>query len=142
MPSPKRAKTFCPVTSMPRRQCRRRRSSSSNFDVPLGDGAGVAEQLRLVAPSVTEHHHRWWYYPDMSKEEVLLLKQYDSDPTAPARFCFHSSFTDPGASDSAPCRESVEVSAFSPRQSKSSRLWWAVPVTGRRTQPARTAGSD
>jgi len=48
----------------------------------------------------------------MRKDELLLFTQYDSNPNAPARFCFHSSFIDPTVPDHAPPRESVEIRAI------------------------------
>lgn len=53
--------------------------------------------------------HRWYYFPEMSKDEVILFKQFDSDPTRSARMCFHASFQDTTAPPDAPQRESIEV---------------------------------
>jgi hypothetical protein len=53
-------------------------------------------------------NHRWYYLPDQQKEEVLLLKCYDSDGRR-ARFTAHSAFEDPSSSPDAAPRESVEV---------------------------------
>ncbi len=39
-------------------------------------------------------NHRWYYVPNQQKEEVLLLKCYDSDGRR-ARFTAHSAFEDP-----------------------------------------------
>ena len=38
--------------------------------------------------------HRWWHYPNMTRNELLLFVQYDSDPTAVGRYCFHCAVTD------------------------------------------------
>lgn len=38
------------------------------------------------------NRHRWYYFPYMSNDELLVFKQWDSDPDLPARFCFHSAF--------------------------------------------------
>ncbi|MGH7779102.1 MAG: CmcJ/NvfI family oxidoreductase [Candidatus Binataceae bacterium] len=52
--------------------------------------------------------HRWYYFPQMAREEVMLLKCYDSR-TDVARFSAHSAFDDPtSAADPVP-RESIEV---------------------------------
>jgi hypothetical protein len=56
--------------------------------------------------------HRWYYYPRMTKDEVLLFKQWDSDPEKEGRICFHSAFVDPSARADAPPRESIEVRAI------------------------------
>jgi len=69
-----------------------------------------AEQYRLSAERAGEHE--WYYYPHMRKDEVLLFKQFDSDPSRPSRFTFHSSFHDPAVPAHLPKRESVEVRAM------------------------------
>ena len=68
--------------------------------------------------------HRWFYYPEMSPDEALLIKQWDSsgplarshgkqsdasDPAATSTFSYHSAFDDPGAPQDAPDRQSIEV---------------------------------
>jgi hypothetical protein len=53
-------------------------------------------------------NHRWYYIPNQQKEEVLLLKCYDSDGRR-ARFTAHSAFEDPTSPPDAAPRESVEV---------------------------------
>eukprot|EP00746_Dinoflagellata_sp_MGD_P166340 gnl/MRDRNA2_/MRDRNA2_96160_c0_seq1.p1 gnl/MRDRNA2_/MRDRNA2_96160_c0~~gnl/MRDRNA2_/MRDRNA2_96160_c0_seq1.p1 ORF type:complete len:644 (-),score=91.92 gnl/MRDRNA2_/MRDRNA2_96160_c0_seq1:171-2102(-) len=80
------------------------------INVPLGENKSTAEQYRLIDTSVPRH--QWYYFPMMHKDEVLLFTQYDSNPKAPARFCFHTSFTDPSVPASAPPRESVEIRAI------------------------------
>jgi hypothetical protein len=52
--------------------------------------------------------HRWFYFPDMSREEVVLIKCYDSDRSR-ARFTAHTAFVDPNAPADAPPRESIEI---------------------------------
>jgi hypothetical protein len=52
--------------------------------------------------------HRWFYAPDMSRNEVLLLKCYDSAEDGTARFAPHTAFEDPTAKDVLP-RESIEL---------------------------------
>ncbi len=68
--------------------------------------------------------HRWCYYPAMTRDEALLIKQWDSagrmartrgaeaDPAEgdePCTFSFHSAFEDPSTPDDAPDRWSIEV---------------------------------
>jgi hypothetical protein len=53
-------------------------------------------------------NHRWYYIPNQQREEVLLLKCYDSDGRR-ARFTAHSAFEDPSSPPEAAARESVEV---------------------------------
>jgi hypothetical protein len=50
--------------------------------------------------------HRWWYFPDMSRDEVLLVKFHDSDHSVAWRTP-HTSFRDPRVANAAP-RESIE----------------------------------
>jgi hypothetical protein len=52
--------------------------------------------------------HRWFYVGGQRKDEVLLLKCYDSDPRV-TRFTAHSAFEDPASAVDAAPRESIEV---------------------------------
>ncbi|CAJ1362921.1 unnamed protein product [Effrenium voratum] len=52
--------------------------------------------------------HRWLYAPGMEKDELLLFKQYDSDPTQP-QHAFHCALD--VAVPGSPARESIEVRA-------------------------------
>lgn len=53
--------------------------------------------------------HRWYYFPRMEREEVILLKCYDSAQDGRARFTIHTAFDDPTSPPDAPARESIEV---------------------------------
>ncbi len=68
--------------------------------------------------------HRWSFYPGLTRDEALLIKQWDSAgglarsngakadmecPGAPCTFSFHSAFEDPAAAPDAPDRWSIEV---------------------------------
>ena len=70
--------------------------------------------------------HEWWYYPLMTRDEVILIKQWDSaggftqssgkytdsiddNSNTPCTFSFHSAFKDPNTSTDAPSRRSIEV---------------------------------
>ncbi|KAH9910971.1 uncharacterized protein BXZ73DRAFT_57416 [Epithele typhae] len=55
--------------------------------------------------------HRWCYLADQTPEEVTLIKCYDSEEDR-ARLTPHSAFSDAGAPESAPHRESIEVRAL------------------------------
>ena len=54
-------------------------------------------------------HQRWYYFPDMRRDEVLLIKGYDSRHDGRARFTPHTAFQDPNTPPGAPPRESIEV---------------------------------
>ncbi len=68
--------------------------------------------------------HAWYTYPGMTRDEALLIKQWDSagplaasrgqradgdDLAAPCTFSFHSAFEDPATAPDAPERWSIEV---------------------------------
>mgnify|MGYP001156455509 FL=1 len=53
--------------------------------------------------------HRWFYVPGMQREEVLLLKCYDSARDGRARFMPHTAFDDPTAPADKLPRESIEL---------------------------------
>jgi hypothetical protein len=67
------------------------------------------KQIRMASRNASKH--RWYYYPQMTRDDVLLMKMYDSDTTKAARSCFHTAFVDPTAPDDAPARESIEIRA-------------------------------
>jgi len=68
--------------------------------------------------------HQWYFYPALTRDEALLIKQWDSvgelarsdgenpdsvSPDAPCTFSFHSAFEDPTTPPDAPERWSIEV---------------------------------
>ncbi len=68
--------------------------------------------------------HEWWYYPSVTRDEVILIKQWDSagafarsagahadadNGDTPCTFSFHSAFSDPATPAGAPDRQSIEV---------------------------------
>lgn len=53
--------------------------------------------------------HHWWYFPQMTPQQVVLLKTYDSEEDGRARFLGHSAFDHPDTAPDAPRRESIEV---------------------------------
>ena len=52
---------------------------------------------------------RWYYAPGMDRDEVLLIKGWDSLADGRARFTPHSAFDLPATPENAPPRESIEV---------------------------------
>ena len=56
--------------------------------------------------------HRWVYYPEMTENEALLFKTYDSLEQGVTRFTIHSAFDDPDADAKSPARESIETRCF------------------------------
>ncbi len=56
--------------------------------------------------------HKWYYYPNMTTEEALLIKTYDSAEDGPVRFVAHASFEDPSSPENAKPRQSIELRAL------------------------------
>jgi hypothetical protein len=57
-------------------------------------------------------NHHWYYFPQMRRDEVLLIKTYDSETDGRARFTIHTAFNDPTAPADAPARLSIESRTF------------------------------
>ena len=53
--------------------------------------------------------HRWFYFPDMTPDEAILLKCYDSATDGRTRFGPHTAFIDPTTPADTPPRESIEL---------------------------------
>jgi hypothetical protein len=72
----------------------------------------LAGEDNLPAASVFHFNpnHRWWYFPNMTRDEVLLLKFYDSDQSRAWRTP-HTAFRDPTYPD-ARTRCSIEFRSF------------------------------
>ncbi len=84
----------------------------------LGDGDRVAAERRAL-DRIGELElvrwnpaHRWYYYPDLSEQECLLIKTFDSATDGRATRCIHTAFADPLAPADAPPRESLESRMF------------------------------
>jgi len=88
------------------------------FEIHYEDRVGENYFARSAA------RHRWCFYPALTRNECVLIKQWDSagplarsqgersDASifdAPCTFSFHSAFMDPEAAVDAPDRRSVEV---------------------------------
>jgi hypothetical protein len=57
-------------------------------------------------------NHQWFYFPRLEKNEVILLKCYDSKEDGRARFTAHTAFEDPTSAPDAAPRESIKVRAL------------------------------
>ena len=51
--------------------------------------------------------HKWYYYPRMGKDESLLFKVFEKDPSR-TQSVFHTAFHDPTTPEDAPTRRSIE----------------------------------
>lgn len=68
-----------------------------------------------VGETYLVHHsprHRWYYAPEMSSDEVLFIKTYDSAEDGRARFVAHGAFEDPHAPPNPVPRASIELRAL------------------------------
>ncbi len=66
-------------------------------------------ELLLVCYSPDQH---WVYFPNMTRDEALLIKTYDSITDGRAQYAVHTAFDDPTARPDAPPRESIETRTF------------------------------
>lgn len=55
---------------------------------------------------------RWYYAPAMTRDEIILIKGWDSVGDGRASFTPHGAFPLPDTPDDAPARESIEVRTF------------------------------
>lgn len=67
------------------------------------------ERIGELQVSLPNDEQRWYYYPQMTMNEALLFKTFDSETDGRARFTIHSSFKDPTVPVDAPARESIET---------------------------------
>jgi hypothetical protein len=54
-------------------------------------------------------NHEWFYFPQMTRNEAIIFKVYDSEKDGRARFTPHTSFEDPTTPENSLPRESIEV---------------------------------
>ena len=52
---------------------------------------------------------KWYYFPQMEREEIVLLKCFDSLEDGTAKWTCHGSFQPPNPSPKAKPRQSIEV---------------------------------
>jgi len=94
-----------PVLDAPLAMCDARSVAAGDLvasDIVYPDRTGEIYQLL--------HHraHAWSWFPAMTRDEVLVFKQFD---TAPGVACYtpHAAFEHPAAPPDAPPRESIEI---------------------------------
>jgi hypothetical protein len=90
----------------------------------LADARSVAPADLLVAERRYPHRvgqtyrlkyspsHRWFYFPELTRNEAIVFKVYDSEQDGRARFTPHTSFDDPATPPNAPPRQSIEARAL------------------------------
>ena len=81
--------------------------------IPTGDAlfAEIPGEEDMVAATIFHHSpdHRWWYFPDMTTDEVIFIKFYDSDHSRAWR-APHTAFRDTSRPDARE-RRSMEYRA-------------------------------
>jgi hypothetical protein len=82
--------------------------SDSIMDIPGRPEASIVVVVVRHSP-----RHRWSYFPNLSRDEVLVFKSHDSDPSQPHHVP-HSAFRDPSCPPGVAPRASIEarVAAF------------------------------
>jgi hypothetical protein len=98
-----------PVESTPLAVCDAQSIDSKDFvptDFVYRDKVGEVYRF-TYSPN-----HRWFYFPRLERNEVILLKCFESKEDGRARFSAHSAFDDPTSPPEAAPRESIEVRAL------------------------------
>ncbi len=87
----------------------------------LADAASVKDDELIATDQIFPHRvgeiynvahgpaQRWYYAPEMTKDEVLLIKGWDSLDDGRARFTPHGAFDPTDVRADAPPRESIEI---------------------------------
>ena len=143
-----------PIRMMPLAVCDMR--SVRPEDIVFGDGqnTGNIQQYTKVVDQRLIHggHQRWYYFADMTADEVLLFRQYDTRQEAlNLRTVFHQAVADPASAPDAPPRYTIEVRmqaiygqeidkaerrarflAQIPKHYADGRIcdWWSGPIEG------------
>lgn len=125
-------------------------------DIVFGDGqnTGNIKQYTKVVDQRLIHgpHQRWCYFPDMTPDEVLPFRQYDTrQEVLNLRTVFHTAVADPTMPEDAPMRSTIEVrmqaiygddtdrdaraerfKAAIPKYYRDGRVcnWWSGPIEG------------
>jgi hypothetical protein len=83
-------------------------------EIPTGEAlfAPIAGEENMSAATIFHYSpaHRWWYFPDMTPDEVIFIKFYDSDHRTAWR-CPHTAFRDSSRPDALE-RRSIEYRAI------------------------------
>ena len=78
----------------------------------------ILQQRRYQFRTAETYHisynpaHVWFYFPQMTRNEALVFKVFDSDTSLPSQFTAHTAFEDPTTPADAPPRESIETRTF------------------------------
>jgi hypothetical protein len=95
-----------PVLDAPLAVCDARSVELADFvasDIFYPDRQGEIYQV------IHRSTHQWWYFPEMTRDEVLIFKQFDSAPGPTASYTPHAAFEHPATPAGTPLRESIEI---------------------------------
>jgi hypothetical protein len=99
-------------------------ASAERFPLAVADGRTVPQSdylsVDIVYPDRTGEIYqiahsdgqRWFYFSGMRRDEVMLLKCFDTATDGRTRYTAHSGFANPQAPADTPPRESIEVRAL------------------------------
>ena len=144
------------IETMPLAVCDMR--SIDPNDIVFGDGmntGNIKQYMKVVDQRVIySPHQRWYYFPDMTPDEVLIFRQYDTrQETLNLRTVFHQAVKDPNTRSKAPMRSTIEVrmqAIYGAETNKADRVarfkkqissrysdgsdcdWWSGPIEGYR----------
>lgn len=79
--------------------------SVHNYELRYPDRVGA----NYILIRGNEQNHKWFWYPDMSIDEALVFKVFDSDKTAKTRMVFHTAFEHPDQNEYCQHRHSIEM---------------------------------
>ncbi len=101
-----------PVQMMPLAVCDM--CSIEPEDIVFGDGmstANIRQYMKVVDQRLIHTpRQRWYYFPNMTPDEVLVFRQYDTrQERLNMRTVFHQAVVDPTSDPDAPMRSSIEV---------------------------------
>jgi hypothetical protein len=98
-----------PVMTSPLALCDARSIAPNDVVATQFVNAGRVGEVALFRAN---RDHRWFYFPQMTPDEVILIKIYDSLEDGTARLSAHTAFDDPTSPAGAPPRRSIELRAL------------------------------
>jgi hypothetical protein len=70
--------------------------------------SGVKSGNYVMSHAEEKQRHQWYYMSDMTPDEIVVFKGYDTDQSKPGWRCPHTAIKLPGT-DHEPSRESIEA---------------------------------
>ena len=87
-------------------------ASSTEADDLIAVKRQAKDRIGEIQMAIYNSNHRWYYFPQMTEDEALVFKTYDSAEDGRARYTLHTSFNDPSAQSGAAVRQSIESRCF------------------------------